>query len=135
MSDSSIFSQGRSSAFQPVRIGEPAAPRACAGVIQTSTTIATGHDARLLAILEDDAHTGEPAFVRFGRKEQQLAEAFAALPVLDQRALHTRLSKVREGDLLADRFSRMAVDRKTRLLNFLADARRRAAQAAAQKVR
>ena len=107
-------------------------PRTCAAVVHTSTTIAAAHDARLLAILAQDL-SHEPAYVAFNRKEKQLGDAFAALSVFDQRALHARLSSARPGDLLGEKFNRLAPERRTRLLNFLGDARRRAAQAAAQK--
>lgn len=108
------------------------APRIGAAVVHTSTTIAAAHDARLLAILDQDL-SHAPAAIAFSMKEKQLGDAFAALPVFDQRALHTRLSSVRPGDLLAERFNRLAPERRTRLLNFLGDARRRAAQAATRK--
>jgi hypothetical protein len=107
-------------------------PRTCAAVVHTSTTIAAAHDARLLAILDQDL-SYEPAYVAFNKKEKQLGDAFAALPVFDQRALHGRLSSVRPGDLLAEKFNRLAPERRTRLLNFLGDARRRAAMSPATK--
>jgi hypothetical protein len=141
MSDSSIFSEGKvvttwpgatRLANAPRGAATVAAPRQCAAVIHTSSTIAAAHDARLLAILDrDDSHV--PALVAFARKEKELGEAFAALPILDQRALHARLSVVREGDTLAEKFNRLTQERRARLLNFLADARRRAAQSAATK--
>lgn len=143
MSDSGIYSGGKvvttwpgaarlTSAAAPRGAASlaPAAPRQCAAVIHTSSTIAAAHDARLLAILDrEDIHV--PAAVAFARKEKELGEAFAALPILDQRALHSRLSVVREGDMLADKFNRLTQERRARLLNFLADARRRAARVAA----
>ncbi|MEO8550280.1 MAG: hypothetical protein ABI678_09905 [Kofleriaceae bacterium] len=107
------------------------APRTCAAVVHTSTTIAAARDARLLAILDQDLGN-EPAYVAFNKKEKQLGDAFAALPVFDQRALQVRLSSVRPGDLLAEKFNRLAPERRTRLLNFLGDARRRAARSAAR---
>ena len=90
---------------------------------------ASPHDAKLLAILDAPLHEGEPAQVGFARKERELGTAFAALPIFDQRALHRRLSNVREGDALAAKFARLTQERRTRLLSFLADARRRAAVA------
>jgi len=135
MSDS-IYAQGRVVAtwVGSTRIGAAprgaAPPRHCAAAIHTSSTIAT--DARLLAIL--DRNDGAmPALIAFARKEKELGEAFAALPILDQRALHARLSRVREGDTLAEKFSRLTSERRVRLLNFLNDARRRAAQSAAKR--
>jgi hypothetical protein len=108
------------------------APRTCAATMHTSSTIASAHDGRLLAILEAPMR-GEPAHVGFARKEKELGEAFAALPVFDQRALQTRLSVVRAGDVLAEKFNRLTQERRQRLLNFLGDARRRAALSAAKK--
>ena len=134
---SDIYSQGRVEATWTgaTRIGAAprgaAPPRQCAAVIHTSSTIATAADAHLLAILDrDDGPV--PALIAFARKEKELGEAFAALPILDQRALHARLSRVREGDTLAEKFNRLTPERRTRLLNFLSDARRRAAQSSAQ---
>ncbi|MEP6862494.1 MAG: hypothetical protein ABJE66_17865 [Deltaproteobacteria bacterium] len=145
MSDSSIYSGGKVVTTWPGAtrlanaprgaaplLASVPAPRQCAAVIHTSSTIAAAHDARLLAILDRD-DTGVPALAAFARKEKELGEAFAALPILDQRALHARLSIVRDGDLLADKFNRLTHERRTRLLNFLGDARRRAAQAGATK--
>jgi hypothetical protein len=144
MSESSIYSGGKVVTTWPgaTRLANAprgatpaaaaAAPRQCAAVIHTSSTIAAAHDARLLAIL-DREDTSVPTLAAFTRKEKELGEAFAALPILDQRALHARLSIVREGDMLADKFNRLTLERRTRLLKFLGDARRRAAQAAAQR--
>ena len=109
-----------------------AAPRTCAATIHTSTTIATSHDATLLAILDAPLAPGEPAHVGFARKERELGTALGALPILDQRTLHARLSNPRTGDTLAEKFGRLTPERRQRLLNFLADARRRAAIAAAK---
>lgn len=94
--------------------------------MHTSSTIAAAHDAKLLAILDADTN-GEPTYVAFARKERELGEAFAQLPICDQRALAVRLSEPRSGDLLAEKFQRLTPDRRRRLLAFLGDARRRAA--------
>ncbi len=98
-------------------------------MIHTSSTVASSYDAPLAAILDTPLRPGEPAFVGFARKERELGEAFAALSIVDQRALHTRFSNPRQGDALAVKFCRLTPDRRGRLINFLADARRRAAQA------
>jgi hypothetical protein len=108
---------------------QPAAPRTCAATIHTASTIATSHDARLLAILEAPLADGEPAYIGFARKERELGEAFAALPIFDQRALYGRLASPKPADRLAETFARLLPERRTRLLNFLGDARRRAALA------
>jgi len=86
-------------------------------------------DARLIAILDAPLALGETAAVGFARKEHELGAAFAALSVLESRAMHARLSTVKQGDELAHKFARLTVERRGRLLNFLADARRREALA------
>jgi hypothetical protein len=109
------------------------AARPGAGALHAASVVAGAHDAHLIAILDAPLRAGEPAQVGFLRKEAELRAAFAALPVLDARALHARLANPRGGDVFADRFSRLTVERRTRLLSFLADARRRAALAAMGK--
>jgi hypothetical protein len=96
--------------------------------VHTSSTIAAAYDARLLAILQ--ASMREPSTLDFARKERTLSEAFAELPVFDQRALQTRLSIVRPGDVLAEKFNRLTPECRQRLLCFLGDTRRRARQSA-----
>ena len=86
-------------------------------------------DAALIAIVEARLEPGETTYTGFARKEDQLRAAFAALSVLEARALHARLSSPRTGDRFAAAFSRMTVERRARLINFLADARRREATA------
>lgn len=106
------------------------APRIGAATLQTSSTVVTSHDAQLLAILDAPLPHGEPATFGFARKERELAAAFETYPIFDQRALHARLSNPRPGDALAEKFSRLTIERRTRLVHFLGDARRRAALAA-----
>ncbi len=100
--------------------------------MHTSSTIAAAHDAKLLAILDADS-SGEPTYVAFARKERELGDAFAQLPIFDQRALAIRLEAARPGDMLAEKFHRLTPDRRQRLLSFLNDARRRAALSLASK--
>jgi hypothetical protein len=104
------------------------APRTGAATIHTPAVVASSCDAQLAAILDAELLPGEPALVGFARKERELGEAFAALPIMDQRALHARLGVLRPGDLLAAKFARLTADRRARLVAFLGDARRRAAQ-------
>lgn len=89
-------------------------------------------DATLIRILDAPLAFGMTAREGFMRKEAELRAAFAALPVATQRALHARLSNPCAGDELAATFHRLTAERRTRLLNFLADARRREALAAAR---
>lgn len=111
---------------QPALSADPA-------TLHTRTTVATSNDAALIGILEARLHDGETAREGFLRKEAELRAAFAELPVLAQRALHARLSNPRAGDTLATKFAGLTADRRTRLLTFLADARRREALAAAKR--
>ena len=99
----------------------------------TRTTVASSSDAALIGILDAPLQLGETAREGFLRKEAELRAAFASLPVATQRALHARLANPRLGDALATTYSGLAADRRTRLLTFLADARRR--EALAQAVR
>ena len=100
--------------------------------LRTPTTVASSNDATLVGILDTPLFPGETAREGFHRKEADLRAAFAELPVASQRALYARLSNPRIGDQLAERFSRLTADRRTRLLTFLADARRREALAQAK---
>lgn len=86
-------------------------------------------DARLAAILDAPLAAGETAFDGYRAKEVQLVGVLAQLSVLDARALHARLANPLGSDALAAKFMRLTVERRVRLLHFLADARRRAALA------
>ena len=81
----------------------------------------------LLAVLESAAQPGETIDAHGRRKERELGALFATASVFEARALHGRLSNPKPGDALATRFARMIVERRHRLLQFLADARRREA--------
>lgn len=89
--------------------------------------LSSSKDASFMAILEAPLQVGETTYFGFARKEAELYTEFAKLSVLESRALHTRLSNPRSGDALAAAFMRMTYERRTRLINFLADARRREA--------
>ena len=108
----------------PVLVAQPA-------TLHTRTTVASTNDAALVSIIDAPLNPGETAREGFLRKEAELRAAFAQLPVAAQRALHARLANPRPGDQLAERFARLTVDRRARLLTFLADARRREALAMA----
>jgi SpoVK/Ycf46/Vps4 family AAA+-type ATPase len=89
--------------------------------------IVAGIDRELVDVLARTPGPGETIEMCFVRKERDLGALFAAFPVADARALHRRL--VRDpapGDELAVLFSRLKIERRRRLLDFLADARRRA---------
>lgn len=109
----------------PVLVAQPA-------TLHTRTTHASTNDAACLSILDAPLFPGETARVGFLRKEAELRDAFSKLPVAAQRTLHARLANPTTGDQLAERFARLTPDRRTRLLTFLADARRREALATAK---
>lgn len=87
----------------------------------------TEKEAAFIAIIEAPLQFGETAQFGFARKEAELRTAFASLTVIEARALQMRLSNPRNGDQLAAAFIRVTRDRRERLVNFLADARRREA--------
>jgi hypothetical protein len=93
---------------------------------ETATALAC--ELHLLAMLAATPGPGETIEVAYRRKEQQLAHAFAALGCDDARVLHRRLSEPRTDDELAQRFARLVVERRMRLLAILADAPRREAR-------
>ena len=63
------------------------------------------------------------------RKERQLRDLFAALSLREALEVRKRLAAARSGDRLAASFQRLVVERRGRLIAFLADAGRRAALA------
>ena len=86
-------------------------------------------DATLAAIFDAPLAPGETAFDGYRTKEIQLGAAMSQLTVLESRAMHARLANPLGSDALAAKFMRLTIDRRVRLLAFLADARRRAALA------
>ena len=84
-------------------------------------------DVALLAILEAPLRAGETAVAGFARKELELRHVLATLSVLESRALQSRLAHPKGGDVLAQAFQRLTGERRARLINFIADARRREA--------
>jgi hypothetical protein len=103
------------------------APRDVVKPKQVVRELSSPKDACFTAILEAPLQVGETTHFGFARKEAELVAAFAKLSVLESRALHARLSNPRSGDQLAAAFLRMTYERRARLINFLADARRREA--------
>jgi len=97
------------------------------GALSDPAARATRLDARMLAILASGPAHGETLDAAFRRKEHELGAVFARLSVAESRALHRRLSVPAQDDLVAARFGQLIVERRGRLLAFLADARRREA--------
>jgi len=60
-------------------------------------------------------------------KEHEIGSVFMRLTVLEAWTLHKRLTNPRPDDALATAFARLIPERRSRLLAFLGDARRRAA--------
>lgn len=106
----------------PTSIDNPA-PRAIAKVAPKAVSM----DDALLAILDRPLHGGETVAVGYARKEAELAGVLARLSVPEARALHLRLTVGAANDALATKFARLTIERRNRLLVFLADARRREA--------
>jgi hypothetical protein len=69
----------------------------------------------------------------FRRKEQELRAVFVAFTPIEAGSLLRRLSNPGPGDVLAEQFGRLVVERKQRLLAVLASAPRRAAIARVRK--
>jgi hypothetical protein len=84
-------------------------------------------EGEILAILDARPAAGERLEVAFRRKEHELKQVLARLSIADARALHRRLVLSLPGDPIASRVGRLVVERRERLLHFLADARRREA--------
>ncbi|HEX3867465.1 MAG TPA: hypothetical protein VHV78_11970 [Gemmatimonadaceae bacterium] len=87
----------------------------------------------MITIVEAPLRNGETVMAGFQRKERELAELFATLPLVESRARHARLCAAEKNDPVAAAFARLTAERQHRLLGFLADARRRAAIASARR--
>ena len=90
-------------------------------------------ETRIIAILEEPAAPGELASDVFQRKEDALWNLFTTVPAVAAFSLHRRLTIAHPDDDLSNRFQRMVVDRRNRLLDYLGDPRRRAALEASQR--
>lgn len=86
----------------------------------------------ILAMLSAPPGPGERIEVAYRRKEHELMVLFGSLSVLDSMELHRRLTLSLRDDPVATRFGRLVVDRRVRLIAFLAGARRREAIARAR---
>ncbi len=79
----------------------------------------------VLYVLDSKPAPHEQLLFAFRRKESELRVLFAGLSLADARELHRRLSLVLPGDPIATGFMKLVVERRTRLVSFVADARRR----------
>ncbi len=91
-------------------------------------------DAQLSAILDAPAAYGETVSANFKRKEHDLGQVMATLNAVESLAMQRRLASPQPHDELAQKFARMVVERRNRLLAFLADNRRRAAASGGRRV-
>lgn len=132
----------RSALVRPARMpltiadsGELTAPSlaAPADTIETEVTIVIERDEvialepSILQALASPPRYGETIEAAYRRKERELADLFGSLTRGEAATLERRLSAAREDDVLAQRFARLVVDRRTRLLAILADIPRREA--------
>lgn len=100
----------------------------------TSTTpviaaIAVRSEASIVDVLERRVDASEGHVLGNQRKEQELRDLFAALSLHEAWEVRRRLTESRAGDRLAVAFQRLVLERRGRLVAFLADAGRRAALA------
>jgi hypothetical protein len=95
---------------------------------ETIEMIAFAIEQTIVDILASAPQYGETIDAAYRRKECALAEVFGSLTRKEAATLHRRLSEPRADDTLAQRFTRLVVDRRTRLLAVLADIPRREAR-------
>ena len=100
----------------------------------TSTTpvipaIEVRSEASIIDVLERPADPVEGHMVGNDRKEAELRDLFAALSLHEAWEVRRRLTESRPGDRLAASFQRLVVQRRGRLMAYLAEAGRRAALA------
>ncbi|MBA3457763.1 MAG: hypothetical protein H0T42_32070 [Deltaproteobacteria bacterium] len=126
---SSIFRDAR-----PRSLGGPRRSTSPTIAIRPPTaTVPSTTDGKLIAILDAPLAPSETALTGFARKEHELGALVATLSVFECRALHKRLSNPQHGDELAHKLARLTLERRCRLLSFLADARRREALASSHR--
>jgi len=91
-------------------------------------TIAAAIELTITDILASAPQFGETIDAAFRRKERALADVFGSLTRSEAATLQRRFIEPRTDDALAQRFARLVVDRRTRLLAVLADIPRREAR-------
>lgn len=103
----------------------PSPTRAVSEVPRISRDTVSELGERIGVILTSAVEVGETVELAFRRKERQLGELFATLSISESVDLHLRLSHPRAGDRVAELFGRLTVERRDRLVAFLASAPRR----------
>ena len=96
--------------------------------IEPFAPLAAAIEQTILDILASTPDYGETIEAAYRRKERALADVFGALTRSEAATMQRRLTERRDGDALAQRFARLVVDRRTRLLAVLADTPRREAR-------
>jgi hypothetical protein len=76
-------------------------------------------DAQIIAIVDAPREVGESVGAAFARKERELRGLLSQLAPADARSLHRRLTAALAGDIVAERFHGLVVDRRSRLLGAL----------------
>jgi hypothetical protein len=79
----------------------------------------------IISVLTTRPVAGEQAAAAFQRKEVELRAILSKMSVLDAQELHRRLTLALADDPIAGQFARLTIERRVRLLAFLADAHRR----------
>jgi hypothetical protein len=110
----------------------PLVPSASATAHPAEPAIPVVVELQMCAILMAPIGMNETIDRGFARKECELTALFGSLTPLQARTLHRRLANPRTDDSVATLFARLVAERRTRLLVFLAGARRRAAIREAQ---
>jgi hypothetical protein len=90
--------------------------------------IAAAIEQTICDVLASGPAVGETIDAAYRRKERELSDVFGSLTRSEAAILLRRFSDPRADDVLAQRFTRLVVDRRTRLLGVLADIPRRAAR-------
>ena len=84
-------------------------------------------EAAIIDVIERRVDPAEGHLIGNQRKEQELRDLFAALSLHEAWEVRRRITEARSGDRLAVSFQRLVLERRDRLVAFLADAGRRAA--------
>lgn len=94
-------------------------------VVGSEVPLETSVDALLTAILVSPRREAESYVDTFRRKERELLHALGGRTAVESLALQRRLTTPRSGDVLAAEFSKLVVERRNRILLYLAECRRR----------
>lgn len=119
---------------QPSRLTRPKATSTLGDIVveewRYEAPPQTSKEAELTAILDAPPDPGETASLCFLRKERELIAILATLTIYEAHYLRGRLANPHPDDVLATKFSRLTLERRTRIIGFVADTRRRHAIAA-----